>query len=86
MMQPEFFADLLLAISIAGISILFLVVKNIFTSINLFICMGLLVTLAWSKLGAHDVAIAEAAIGSGLTGALLLATWKRIQNVKDKER
>jgi hypothetical protein len=30
-------------------------------------------------MGAFDVAIAEAAIGAGITGALLLAAWNRIK-------
>lgn len=37
-----------------------------------FIVLGLLMTLAWVRLAAPDVALAEAAIGAGLTGALLL--------------
>lgn len=41
-------------------------------AVVLFIVFGLLMTLAWSRLGAPDIALAEAAIGAGLTGALLL--------------
>ncbi|MEQ8661778.1 MAG: DUF4040 domain-containing protein [Gammaproteobacteria bacterium] len=37
-----------------------------------FIVFGLLMTLAWVRLSAPDIALAEAAIGAGLTGALLL--------------
>lgn len=37
-----------------------------------FIVFGLLITLAWARLDAPDIALAEAAIGAGLTGALLL--------------
>ncbi|MBF0373448.1 MAG: DUF4040 domain-containing protein, partial [Alphaproteobacteria bacterium] len=37
-----------------------------------FIVLGLLTILAWLRLGAPDVAIAEAAVGTGLTGVLLL--------------
>jgi uncharacterized MnhB-related membrane protein len=37
-----------------------------------FIVFGLLMTLVWVRLAAPDVALAEAAIGAGLTGALLL--------------
>jgi energy-converting hydrogenase B subunit D len=37
-----------------------------------FIVFGLLMTLAWARLQAPDIALAEAAIGAGLTGALLL--------------
>jgi hypothetical protein len=38
----------------------------------MFIVFGLLMTLAWARLQAPDIALAEAAIGAGLTGALLL--------------
>jgi energy-converting hydrogenase B subunit D len=41
-------------------------------AIVLFIAFGLLMTLAWARLTAPDIGIAEAAIGAGLTGALLL--------------
>jgi uncharacterized MnhB-related membrane protein len=34
--------------------------------------------MTWARLGAPDVALAEAAIGAGLAGALLLATWARL--------
>ena len=37
-----------------------------------FIVLGLIMALTWLRLGAPDVALAEAAVGSGLTGALLL--------------
>jgi multisubunit Na+/H+ antiporter MnhB subunit len=37
-----------------------------------FIVLGLVLAVIWARLGAADVAIAEAAIGAGLTGALLL--------------
>jgi uncharacterized MnhB-related membrane protein len=41
-------------------------------AVVLFIVFGLLMTLAWARLAAVDIALAEAAIGAGLTGALLL--------------
>ena len=41
--------------------------------IALFIAFGLLLSLVWVRLRAPDIALAEAAIGTGLTGALLLA-------------
>lgn len=41
-------------------------------AVVLFIVFGLLMALAWARLGAPDIALAEAAIGAGLTGALLL--------------
>lgn len=39
----------------------------------LFIAFGLLMALVWARLRAPDLALAEAAIGAGLSGALLLA-------------
>jgi uncharacterized MnhB-related membrane protein len=45
---------------------------DLFKAVVLFIVFGLLMTLAWARLAAPDLALAEAAIGAGLTGALLL--------------
>ena len=49
---------------------------SLFKAVVLFIVLGLLMTLCWARLGAPDVALAEAAIGTGLTGALLLNTYR----------
>lgn len=53
---------------------------DLFKSVVLFIAFGLLVALAWTRLYAPDAALAEAAIGSGLAGAFLLATLARLPN------
>lgn len=49
-----------------------LAVGNLFRAVILFIVFGLLLSLVWVRLQAPDVALAEAAIGAGFTGALLL--------------
>ncbi|PHS37334.1 MAG: sodium:proton antiporter [Sulfurovum sp.] len=46
---------------------------DLFRAIVLFIAFGLLMALAWVRLNAPDVALAEATIGAGLTGALFLS-------------
>ena len=51
---------------------------DIYASCILFITFGLVMALAWARLRAPDIALAEAAIGSGITGALLLAAVRRI--------
>lgn len=51
-----------------------LTVRELFRAVVLFIVFGLLMALAWARLGAPDVALAEAAIGAGLSGALMLDT------------
>lgn len=52
---------------------------DLFKGIAFFIAFGLVMALAWVRLEAPDVAIAEAAIGAGLTGALLLAALSRLR-------
>jgi multisubunit Na+/H+ antiporter MnhB subunit len=43
-----------------------------------FVAYGLLLTLVWVRLDAIDVALMEAAIGSGLTGAMILRASSRL--------
>jgi multisubunit Na+/H+ antiporter MnhB subunit len=47
--------------------------RSLQRAVILFIGFGLVTALVWARLEAPDVALAEAAIGAGLTGALLLA-------------
>jgi uncharacterized MnhB-related membrane protein len=72
------FIDGCLVIGILTLACLCLATKTLFTAIVLFVSLGLLVAIAWVRLDAPDLAIAEAAIGAGLTGALLLATWRHL--------
>lgn len=52
---------------------------SLYTAVVLFVAFGLVMTLAWVRLNAPDVALAEAAIGAGLTGALLLGALARLR-------
>ncbi len=56
---------------------------GLFRAVVLFIAFGLLLALAWVRLSAPDVALAEAAIGAGVTGALLLVTLARLERSND---
>lgn len=60
--------------------------KDLFRSVVLFIAFGLLLALAWARLDAPDVALAEAAIGAGLTGALLLVALERLGAEESRSR
>ncbi len=42
-------------------------------AIVLFMALGLVAALAWARLAAPDIALVEAAIGTGVTGALLMS-------------
>ncbi len=57
---------------------------DLFKAIVLFIAFGLVMALAWVRLQAPDIALAEAAIGAGLTGALLLAALARSNDLADR--
>lgn len=46
-------------------------------SVTVFLGMGVLLVGVWARLGAADVALAEAALAAGVTGALLVATVAR---------
>ena len=71
--------DLLLALALVGLAWRILATSDLFQAIILFIVFGLLMAVAWSRLQAFDIALAEAAIGAGLTGALLLNTLARME-------
>lgn len=51
---------------------------DLFHAVVSFIVFGLLMALAWVRLEAPDIALAEAAIGAGATGALLLSALDRL--------
>lgn len=64
--------DLLLAASLLWSGWRAVATWDSYRAVVYFIVFGLLMTLAWARLEAPDIALAEAAIGAGLTGALLL--------------
>jgi multisubunit Na+/H+ antiporter MnhB subunit len=64
-----------LLVAIAAWTIL---VRDMFAAVLAFVVYGLLLSLAWVRLSAVDVALTEAAIGSGVTGMLLLGAAARL--------
>lgn len=75
--------DALLGLALLWLAWRALASPDLFKAIVLFITFGLLMVLAWVRLDAPDVALAEAAIGTGLTGALLLAALTRLNSKSD---
>ena len=73
-----FVFDLLLILTLVWLAWRALAAADLFKSIVLFIAFGLVLALTWVRLNAPDVALAEAAIGAGLTGALLVTTLARL--------
>lgn len=72
--------DALLALVLLALAVTCLWVKSARTGSLLFIAFGLLLALAWVRLGAIDVALAEAAIGAGIAGALLLDAARQFEH------
>lgn len=66
--------DVLLALALPFVVWRALSARDLQRTVVLFIAFGLLVALAWARLDAPDIALVEAAVGAGLTGALLVTT------------
>ncbi len=65
--------DLILALLVLGLGWAAVSSPDLKRSVALFIAFGLLLAIVWARLRAPDLALAEAAIGAGLSGALLLS-------------
>ncbi|KPQ06266.1 MAG: putative subunit of the Multisubunit Na+/H+ antiporter [Rhodobacteraceae bacterium HLUCCA12] len=70
--------DLLLCALILLVAVAAIVGKGLFRAVVFFVIYGVLLSLAWVRLDAPDVALAEVAIGAGLTGVLLLGAVGRL--------
>jgi len=60
--------------------------ENIFKAVVLFMSFGLLMAIAWVRMKAPDIALAEAALGAGLTGPIFLATLSRMEQLQKYDR
>ncbi len=77
--------DLLLALALLWSAWRTLTAPRLDRAIVLFIAFGLLMALAWARLPPHPhIGLAEAAIGAGLTGALLLDAYGVLQRRRDR--
>jgi multisubunit Na+/H+ antiporter MnhB subunit len=70
-------APLLLALAVWTV-----VARDAFLAIAGFVAYGLLLSLVWVRLHGIDVALTEAAIGGGLTGALLIGAAARLRGTE----
>jgi multisubunit Na+/H+ antiporter MnhB subunit len=84
MMLLRWMFDGLLVLALLWLAWQALGTADLFKAIVLFIAFGLVMALAWVRLQAPDIALAEAAIGAGLTGALLLAALARLNDLADR--
>jgi len=78
--------DGLLALTLVWLALRAVAARNLFRCSVSFITLGLVLAVAWVRLRAPDVALAEAAVGSGLTGAMVLASLARMSARENQER
>lgn len=64
--------DLLLCAALLGLAWRSVAAPEPLRRIATFLIFGLLMAIVWARLGAPDLALAEAALGAGVTSALLL--------------
>jgi len=70
--------DGLIVIALVVLAVQAITGQSLFRGIIHFVVFGLTMALAWARIGAPDLAMAEAAIGAGLTGALMLVAYRRL--------
>ena len=71
---------------ILGLAVWTIVAREAYAAVVGFIAYGLLLTLVWVQLYGIDVALTEAAIGGGLTGALLIGAAARLRRSETAAR
>jgi multisubunit Na+/H+ antiporter MnhB subunit len=74
MTPADWLVDGVLALALPFLAWLVLSGNDLRRAVVLFIALGLLAALAWARLAAPDIALVEAAVGTGLTGALLMSS------------
>lgn len=70
--------DVSVAVLLVALVARAMLTRDLLEAVVLFIAVGLTLSLAWVRLGAPDVALAEAALGAGVTGALFLNAFQRL--------
>lgn len=71
--------DLVLVVLLIGIALVVIRAEDLVVSVVLFGAYGLLLSVLWQFRGAPDVALAEAAVGAGVTTVLFLFAIERTE-------
>ena len=77
--------DVLLGLILVGLATQVAIGKHLFRAIVFYVAFGLAMALIWARLGAPDLALADAAIGAGLTGALMMVAFRRLVEIDPKQ-
>jgi multisubunit Na+/H+ antiporter MnhB subunit len=76
--------DAALALLVLGLAIWTVAAGQAFAAVVGFVAYGLLLALVWVRIAAVDVALTEAAVGSGVTGALLISAAARLRPTEQR--
>ena len=76
--------DAALALLVLGVAIWTVAAGPAFAAVIGFVAYGLLLALVWVRIAAVDVALTEAAVGSGVTGALLISAAARLRPTEQR--
>ena len=74
---------LLLSLFVCALSVAF--VRDLLTSIIIFMSYSLIMCIIWMILQSPDLAITEAAVGAGVTSILFFLTLKKIRAVREED-
>ncbi|NBH73790.1 DUF4040 domain-containing protein [Clostridiaceae bacterium] len=75
---------LLLSLVVCAVSVAFM--KDLLTSIVIFMSYSLIMCVIWVLLQSPDLAITEAAVGAGVTSILFFVTLKKIRAIQKEGR
>ena len=74
--------DIGLTLLVVAVAVWTIAARDTFAAVIGFVAFGLLLALAWVRLAAPDVALTEAALGSGVTGVVLLGASTRLRHAE----
>ena len=75
---------LLLFLIVCAVSVT--MTKNLLTSLIIYMAFSLIMSIIWVCLQSPDLAITEAAVGSGVTSILFFVTLKKIHAIDEKKK
>lgn len=78
--------DIGLALLVLGLAMWTVAARDTFAAIVGFVAYGLLLALVWVRLRGIDVALTEAALGTGLTGAMLIGAASKLRKIEGQAR
>jgi len=60
--------------------------KSLLTSVIIYASYGVVMSVVWLMLAAPDLAITEAAVGTGISGVLFFVVTKRIRAMEEEQQ